>query len=309
MGGTGFVGASLVPALLRADCAVTLLNRGTRPVEGVSRISVNRYDAAMMQMVADRFDVVIDTSSYDAEATRIAHGAFGGSTTLWLHLSSAAVYHNISKDGAMESDARGGAGIWGDYGREKDEAEAALQAVAEGPYVILRPPYLYGPGNDSDRESFIWSRALSGRPVIVPGTGDAVLQFLHVEDLASLFLHFVQNPPSGPEIYNAAAPDCRSALDWVRLLLRISGRNVDLVSAGKAAPDERPRDYFPFRDAHCVVNPGKLFRETGWRPRFDLENGFASTFENYTASDLVEMSPTTEVERSILSGFSNGTVR
>lgn len=303
LGGSGFVGGALVPALQHADCAVTLLNRGTRSVDGTGQISIDRYDAASMQAAADRFDVVIDTSSYDAAVTRIAYQAFGGKTTLWLHLSSAAVYRHIGATGALETDMRGGAEIWGDYGREKDQAEAALQSAAVSPFVILRPPYLYGPGNDNDRETFIWSRALSARPVVVPGKGDAVLQFLHVEDLASLFLHFVQNPPARPAIYNAAAPECISALDWARLLLRIAGRKVDLHMGGDVAPDQRPRDYFPFRDTHCAVDPAKLLAETGWRSRFNLESGFASTLKSYSPTDLINLSPTTDVERSIMSAL------
>lgn len=308
LGGSGFVGASLVPELLRADCQVTLLNRGTKPVKGVRQISLNRYDVASMHDAAieENFDVVIDTSSYDGDATRIAYKAFGGRNTLWLHLSSAAVYRNIGRDGAYENDDCGGAVVWGDYGREKHDAETALKAIADGPYVVLRPPYLYGPGNDNDRETFVWSRGTSGRPIIVPGTGDAVLQFLHVKDLATLLLYFVRNSPEDQLTYNAASRERISTSEWVRLLLRIARSNVELLLGSEVAPNELPRDYFPFRDTHCAVNVDRLFRETRWRPAFDLENGFASTFRNYAANDLAEISPTSDVENSILLGSKRG---
>ncbi|BAV52617.1 NAD-dependent epimerase/dehydratase (plasmid) [Mesorhizobium loti] len=59
MGGSGFVGSALVPALLDSGCNVTTLNRGSRLVRGAEQITMDRYDAAAMKAVTARFDVVI----------------------------------------------------------------------------------------------------------------------------------------------------------------------------------------------------------------------------------------------------------
>lgn len=309
LGGSGFVGSALVPALLQLGCTVTLLNRGFRHVAGVHQITMDRFDATAVKSVGARFDVVIDTSSYNAEATRIAYGALGGASTLWLHLSSAAVYRAIGKSGALESDELGGADVWGEYGREKHAAETALMEAANGPFVIVRPPYLYGPKNNNDRETFIWARVLSGRPVIVPGTGDAQIQFLHVEDLASLFVHFVKTPPDGPRLYNVAAPEIVTSCEWAKRLAAIASCDIKVFWGRDVAPGTSPRDYFPFRDADCAVNANQLFATTSWRPQFDFQTGFAATFGSYSVSDLIQASPSTIAEKAILSERPGQTAR
>ena len=301
LGGSGFVGSALAPKLLSHNHNVTLLNRGNRVVNHVTQIKMDRYDADAMRAIGTRFDVVIDTSSYNAEASEIAYQAFGGASCLWLHLSSAAIYHSVGEMGACESDEAGGADIWGEYGRDKYEAELAIMDLATGPYIILRPPYLYGPYNDNDRETFIWSRVLSGRPIILPGSGEAHIQFLHVADLAALFQHFIDSAPGTSTIYNAAAPEIVTSLDWVTRLAKIAGREPKLFFGKDIAPSYRPRDYFPFRDTHCAVATDKLFFQTDWRPHYDLMQGFSDTFKSYSESAFIEASPSTRAEQAILS--------
>ncbi|BAV52616.1 NAD dependent epimerase/dehydratase family protein (plasmid) [Mesorhizobium loti] len=174
---------------------------------------------------------------------------------------------------------------------------------------ILRPPYLYGPQNDSDRETFIWSRALSGGPVIVPGTGSALIaliQFLHVEDLAALFIYLLKSVPDISQIYNVAAPEIMTSYEWARRLAAIAGRDIELLRGAEVAPKERPRDYFPFRDTNCIVNPQKLFATTDGRPQFDWQKRFTATFESHATSDLIVASPTTAVETFALEGRMSG---
>ena len=52
------------------------------------------------------------------------------------------------------------------------------------PVVTLRPPFVYGPGNIYYREAFFFDRLRAGRPIIVPGDGRRLMQFVHVQDLA-----------------------------------------------------------------------------------------------------------------------------
>ena len=303
LGGSGFVGSALIPALLDAKNEVTLLNRGSKSVRGVQQIVADRYDKQALGALDAGFDFVIDTSSYDALATQIAYSAFGGPSTLWLHLSSAAVYRKPTSSGAREADLTGGAEIWGDYGRNKSASEDMLAEIATGPYVSLRPPYLYGPGNNNDRETFIWSRVLSNRNIIVPGTGDARLQFLHIADLAALFLYFIENVPETPVIYNVAEPTIIRVRDWVDHLAHISGRAAQLHLGSEVAAAYTPRSYFPFRDIHCAVNLERLFTYTSWRPTYSFDAGFATTFQSYDHAELAVLSPTTEAEQLILAGI------
>ena len=51
--------------------------------------------------------------------------------------------------------------------------------------VTLRPPFIYGPGNPFYREAFFWDRLRDGRPIILPGDGRRLMQFVYIKDLVA----------------------------------------------------------------------------------------------------------------------------
>lgn len=308
IGGSGFVGSTLIPVLADAGCAITLLNRGNRLVPNTTQITVDRDDARQMQRHSQPFDVVIDTSAYTGKQTEIAYASFGLLAKKWIHLSSAAVYRETPGRFPNETDEIGGADIWGQYGQDKSAADGFLLENATIPLVILRPPYLYGPNNAYDRETFIWSRVLSGRPVIVPGGGEEQYQFLHVEDLAGIIGFFVGKEISANTIYNVAEPRTVNAENWSRALAALASKEVEIISGRTHAAGVSPRSYFPFRDYDCALDTRKLFDEAGWTMRYGFTDGFRQTLASYDHADLVRMSPTSEPERTIIQRLRNQNV-
>ncbi len=300
IGGTGFVGSALIPALLADGHEVALLNRGSRLVAGTRQICVDRNDAERMQQQAEEFDAVIDTCAYTGQQSEIAYRVFGPGAGMWIHLGSAAVYRSEPGHLPNEDDKIGGAEVWGDYGREKSDADRFLLDQATIPTVILRPPYLYGPGNDIDRETFVWARVLSGRPIIVPGDGSARLQFLHVSDLADVIGRFLSHGGTLTGVYNVAAPELASAEGWVRMLAELAGQDAILISGRRYGGRFAARDYFPFRDHDCAVDTRKVRAALAWEPQFTQRDGFAQTLASYDRQSLARMSPTSEAEAQIV---------
>ena len=45
------------------------------------------------------------------------------------------------------------------------------------------PPFVYGPENPFYREAFFWDRLRADRPIIIPGDGNRLMQFVYVNDL------------------------------------------------------------------------------------------------------------------------------
>lgn len=306
LGGSGFVGSALVPALHECGCTVTLANRGTRPVTGTRQIVLNRDEDGSVNALGAKdapcFDVVVDTSGYTGPQVARARTALRGRVGRWIHLSSAAVYADSLDHAPRESDPIGGAAVWGDYGVDKSNADQVLAAADDNiPTAILRPPYLYGPGNDNDRETFVFARALSKRPIVVPGIGAAPLQFLHVADLAAIIVAFVHGDWDGVEVYNVAEPEIISARDWVELLFNIVGQSPGIHFGALIHPERPPRSYFPFRDAPCIVDTTKLLAST-FAPasRRPLSLGFTQTYSSYPADILKTASPTTVGEEHML---------
>lgn len=305
IGGSGFVGQHLIRELHRNKVTATVVNRGRVPVPDTCQVIADRAIPSEMQAAAQlvgRVDVVIDTSSYSEDHTKLAWETFAPFTDRWIHLSSAAVYLPTEPNAPCEDDAIGGAPIWADYGRDKSAADLFLleQAVSE-PAFIVRPPYLYGPANDNDRETFIWSRLLAECPVIVPGTGQTLIQFLHVEDLARLLVVLALGPRRHHSVYNAAGGEAVSFEQWVQMCASTANRPVEVWTVRDAAKDISARAYFPFRDSPCVVNCDRLEGLKDWRPLYSLEEGLLQTYSHYQTSlplhSVAEMKLITELRR------------
>lgn len=111
IGGSGFVGKALIPTLLDAGHSVSVLNRGTHPVDGVTQLVANRDNDRDIAQHAGAYDAVIDTSGYSRQQVERAFSVFGGSAGKWLHLSSAAVYRETPDRLPNETDELGGAEV------------------------------------------------------------------------------------------------------------------------------------------------------------------------------------------------------
>jgi nucleoside-diphosphate-sugar epimerase len=301
LGGSGFIGSFLVPELLGSGHSVTLANRGRTPIPGTEQLVIDRNQPWPGHTTRKTYDVVIDTSGYNGPQVTYARSAMRGRVGRWIHVSSGATYKETPGRAPSESDPIGGARIWGSYGIEKSDADAFLLNCRDGiPTVILRPPYLYGPRNDNDRETFVFARALTGRPVVVPGRGDTALQFLHAGDLAAQFVISAQSSSTGTEVFNVAGPEVVTALEWVNMLAEITETSIEVLFGEKIAPDLPPRSYFPFRDAPCILDIGKYQAQEFGGPTRPMKQGFQATFASYPRSDLLRMSPATDAEITIL---------
>ncbi|RUW63072.1 NAD-dependent epimerase/dehydratase family protein, partial [Mesorhizobium sp. M4B.F.Ca.ET.049.02.1.2] len=83
IGGSGFVGGHLVPALLHDQFHVSVLNRGHKVTGGAEQLTADRTDGDQLFQIAQQvpgFDVVFDTSSYNFQSTKTAWDAFSGVT-------------------------------------------------------------------------------------------------------------------------------------------------------------------------------------------------------------------------------------
>jgi nucleoside-diphosphate-sugar epimerase len=309
MGGSGFVGPRLVKCLQDEGANITLLNRGTREVKGTRLLRADRNIASDLSSEAESvnsFDAVVDLSCYNVDQARLAWEFFHTKIKQWIHLSSAAVYSVPESVTPREDNATGGAPIWGDYGVEKSQAEDYLiSADGDATRTILRPPYLYGPGNDNDRETFVWARALRGRPVLVPGDGTTPIQLLHVDDLAAAILGILVANRRETKIYNIAADEQVSLHAFVTRLAAIVGSPDPSVLVKDSDYGYKPRDYFPFRNYPCRVDSSKLMAELGWKPEYDFESGFSNTYESLNGH-ILDRELDTGIEDEIFARIRSG---
>lgn len=306
LGGTGFIGPHLLAALDPHAFAVTILNRGHRTVSGVCQLVADRNDAAAMTSVlaGHSFDAAIDLSCYTPRQAEIALDAIGHATRHWIFVSTAAVYTDAGNE-PTESAPVGGAAIWGSYGVNKAAAEAVIcRSRGRSHTTILRPTYVYGPGNTVDRETFIWGRLLQHRPILIPGRGDAALRFVHVDDLVRAILLCIErvatDAVTGARIYNVAHAEDIALRALPATLARVCGVPARVQLLGTVPTGVNPFRIFPFANYAFRPCPTHLLDDTGWCPRFDLIAGMAQTYRTLDVARLRTQALDTTAEDLLL---------
>ncbi len=228
IGGTLFIGRELVRRLIERGDNVTILHRGSRnPFAGqADEIRCDRNDtAALARALHGRgFEYVFD-NVYDWErgttGTQVRAAATSCDEALrrYLFVSSCAAYGeglDRTEDSPLAAPDHPEA-----YCRNKADSERALLALhAERgiPATTLRPPYIYGHLNPFYREAFFWDRLVAGRPVLVPGDGSRLMQFVAVEDLVEAALRCAARPVAAGRAYNVAHERGTRQDDLVRAL-------------------------------------------------------------------------------------------
>jgi 2'-hydroxyisoflavone reductase len=239
IGGTQFIGRLLVAELLKGGHSVTVLHRKPKHDLGrrVKNITADRNDPRAMKaaLAGKRFEVVFDnvydwergTTSAQVEGTV---RAVDGSLHRYIFMSSVAAYG----DGLNhhEGDALAPDDAADLYTRNKAMSERALFRLHQRiglPVVTLRPPYVYGPYNPLYREAFFWERLRAGRPIILPGDGRRLMQFVYVKDLVRAGLRAMEEPAAIGHAFNIANARPVAQADLVEALAKACVKPVHFV--------------------------------------------------------------------------------
>lgn len=286
LGGTQFIGRTLAMELVARGHAVSILTRGRLPVdyEGLhARYVADRRNAeSLRQLEGKRFDAVFDVSGYGAADVRpVLEALRPGTETRYVFLSSGAVYKPSSAP-LSEDAPKGENEQWGRYGTDKLAAEELLREhrSREGfALSVVRPAYVYGPGNNLYREAYLFDRLERGEVVPVP-QGGTTTQFVHIDDLVNLLIDISQRALDGEiEAFNCAHPE---PVGWPALV-EAAAEAMDVEPRFKGV-DYRgvmdPREFFPFRDCTYLLDVGRAAR-FGLVPAIDLREGLAETYAWY----------------------------
>jgi 2'-hydroxyisoflavone reductase len=90
------------------------------------------------------------------------------------------------------------------YGPLKALCEQAAEAAMPGKVTNIRPGFIVGPGDTTDRFTYWPVRVSRGREVLVPGTADDAVQIIDVRDLAEFAVHCLETKAVG--VMNACGP-------------------------------------------------------------------------------------------------------
>ncbi len=193
LGGTGFIGPHFVDALNAGGHKITLFNRGKREHEekpGVEQLLGDR-DNNLKSLEGRDWDVVIDNSGYTPNQVKLSTDLLRAHSKHYIFISSIAAYgdfknppikedHALAPIGDMPTDKLTGE----NYGALKVLCEAVVEKAYGKNANIIRPTYICGPGDHTDRFTYWPFRVSQGGEMIAPGSPDDPIQFIDVRDLA-----------------------------------------------------------------------------------------------------------------------------
>lgn len=272
-GGTVFVSKYVAEYYVNQGDEVYVLNRGhKKQPQGVKLIEADRHELG--SVLRDKvFDVVLDVTAYTKTDVIDLLDALGDFKD-YIFISSSAVYPETAKQPFVEEEKTALNKFWGDYGTNKIEAEQELLKRVPQAYV-LRPPYLYGEGNNVYREAFVFECALKNRKFYLPKDGKMKLQFFHVDDLCRMIDALLAKKPA-QHIFNVGNEEMISIKDWVTLCYEIAGKTPEFVSVTK---EPEQRNYFSFYDYEYQLDIAKqkqILKET-----MPLKEGLKRAFAWY----------------------------
>jgi 2'-hydroxyisoflavone reductase len=211
-GGTGFIGPHLTDEALRRGWKVTHFNRGQRATGGVKGVEtlIGDRKGQLDALRGRKWDVVIDDTGYIPKYVKMSADLLAPNVGYCLYISSISAYASFAKP----NDEHSPTGkltdpnveeITGEtYGPMKALCEQYSEQAFKGRISIVRPGYIVGPLDPTDRFTYWPVRASKGGEMLAPGTPHDPVQVIDVRDLSAWMMKLVESRTAG--YFNAVSP-------------------------------------------------------------------------------------------------------
>ncbi len=239
IGGTQFIGQYLVPELLKADHDVTILHRKSKHPYGkkVSNITCDRNDVEEIKQAISgrRFEIVFD-NVYDwqrgttASQVEAAVHSCGDRLSRYIFMSSISAYGdglNHYEDDPLAPDDH-----HDPYISHKAMTERMLFRLHQRtgfPVVTFRPPFIYGPENNYYREQFFFDRLKVNRPIVLPGDGGRLMQFVYIKDLITAMMKAMTEPAASGEAFNIGNDRPITQMELLQALAKAANKKITIA--------------------------------------------------------------------------------
>jgi 2'-hydroxyisoflavone reductase len=206
LGGTGFIGPHTIEALRRGGHRITLFNNDNASSTRFPDLEslFGDRDGKIEALSGREWDVVIDNSGYVPRHVRLTADALKDRVGHYLFVSSISAYADLSKPGIDETYPLATLADPGiekvteeTYGPLKAACENVVRAAYGSRCTILRPTYIVGPGDSSDRFTYWPVRMSQGGDMLAPGTSSDPVQFIDVRDLAAFIAACAEHRHAG----------------------------------------------------------------------------------------------------------------
>ena len=289
-GGAGFVGRTVVGALVAAGAEVVVVDRSDARVDGVRTVLGDLRDPAILgRAVEPGLSGIVHLAAITSVLGSLRDPALVHQVNVEVtaRLLELARTRRVSRFVMSSTNA-----VVGDvgtttiheglplqpltpYGATKAAAEMLLSGYAGGyglATCALRLTNVYGPGM-AHKDSLVprlMRAARDGTPVQVYGDGLQVRDFVHVDDVvAGLFVAW-RTGHVGPLVVGAGRS--LSVLDVIAAAEKVTGEVLRV-------------DHVPAKDGEmpAVIVSIERARSLGYAPAFALEDGLASAWDDFRA--------------------------
>lgn len=218
LGGTSFLGPHLVRYALERGHEISIFTRGQtqptihrslfREVEHLVGDRENNLDA----LRGGRWDAVIDNSGRSEAWTRDTARLLRDTVETYVYTSSTGVYlpylgTDLREDRelVLEDPPQVPADQRPSYGVMKSLSEIeARSAFGDDRTIVVRPTYIVGPADPTNRFVYWPVRLERGGEVFIPGRPDDPIQYIDVRDLTEWMIRLIETKTTGT--FNVAGP-------------------------------------------------------------------------------------------------------
>lgn len=228
IGGTAFVGRGMVEAALGRGHDVTVFHRGTTGPDlfpDATHVVGDRANDLGRLTAEDRFDALVDVCAYRPVEVHAAADALADHTDRYLYVSSVSAYRPQGADGGLDEDAP----LYDETDLD-DPATSVVDATTYGPLealcervaherfpgrtLVLRPCYVIGPHDYTDRMTWWVRRCAVDDPILALAPSNGPIQVIDVRDLGAFAIHLLETGATGA--YHGVGPE--QPMTWAELL-------------------------------------------------------------------------------------------
>ena len=278
MGGTRFVGKSLVEKLLNDNHDIDIFTRGNNAnPENTNLIKGDRnIQESLTQLRKKKYDVVYDISGRELKQTKFLIENLDDSFQRYVYVSSAGVYKDnyelpLFEHDPLDTNSR-------HKGKFETENWLSNQKI---PFTSFRPTYIYGPGNYNKIENWFFERLFFNKSIPIPCDASIITQLGHVSDLTDVMIKCIDFENSKNNIYNCSGDKAISIKGLIYLCAEVCGVNKNEIifkSFDAHKLDPKSRKGFPIRLNHYQIDISKIKNDLEWKPKFDLLCGLKDSF-------------------------------
>ena len=215
LGGTGFIGPPMVRYALERGHEVTIFTRGkTKSQFADVEHLVGDRTGDLRALNGRTWDAVLDNNARDYRWVQLTTELLKDKTEHYLFVSSISAYAgeavgyeymdapwageqiNVDSPLAMPpADFQMGEELV--YGQTKALAEKIAEAAFPGRTTVVRPGFIVGPGDPSDRFTYWPVRIEKGGEILAPGDGSDPVQIIDARDLTEWIVRLAENGTHG----------------------------------------------------------------------------------------------------------------